>query len=67
MLIALESLQTEYAFTIEVIDVDGDERLVQRFDELVPVLCGTKRGGESMQLCHYFLDEIKVRSFLSAA
>lgn len=56
----------EYPFTVEVIDVDADEALVAQFDELVPVLFGQRNGGESLQLCNYFLDEGKVRAFLSA-
>jgi hypothetical protein len=37
-----------------VIDVDADEALVERFDELVPVLYGRL---DQPELCHYFLDE----------
>lgn len=65
MLEALQSLSGEYAFTVEVIDVDADEALVAQFDELVPVLFGDKDGHGSVLLCNYFLDEMKVRSFLS--
>lgn len=60
---ALQALSSEYPFTIELIDVDSDEALVAQFDELVPVLFGRKGDGEATQLCHYFLDEIKVREF----
>lgn len=65
MLEALQSLSGEYAFTIEVIDVDADETSHAQFDELVPVLLGQKRGGGAVQLCNYFLDEMKVREFLT--
>ncbi|MGE5623317.1 MAG: glutaredoxin family protein [Bacillota bacterium] len=64
MLEALQALSGEYPFTIEVIDVDSDEALVAQFDELVPVLFGQKNGASAVQLCNYFLDEIKVREFL---
>ena len=43
-----------------------DKNDVALFDELVPVLVGI-RGGEEVRLCHYFLDEAKVRSFLALA
>ncbi|GAB3547206.1 hypothetical protein GCM10027343_26150 [Noviherbaspirillum agri] len=66
MLEALQALSSEYPFTIELVDVDADETLVAQFDELVPVLFGCRNGGESVQLCHYFLDEAKVRAFLAA-
>ncbi|HZW12757.1 MAG TPA: glutaredoxin family protein [Noviherbaspirillum sp.] len=67
MLEALQALSSEYPFTVELIDVDADEALVAQFDELVPVLFGQRNGGESAQLCHYFLDEPKVRTFLSTS
>lgn len=64
MLQALQALGTKYTFTIEVIDVDADDALVAQYDELVPVLSARKDGKETTQLCHYFLDEAKVRAFL---
>lgn len=65
MLEALQSLSGEYPFTIEVIDIDADEALVAQYDELVPVLFGQKEGSDAARLCNYFLDEPKVREFLS--
>jgi len=41
-------------YTIDVVDVDADPQLTDKFDELVPVLYGDPAGPE---LCHYFLDE----------
>lgn len=67
MLEALQALSGEYAFTVEVIDVDADEALVAQFDELVPVLFGRVGDGQSVQLCNYFLDEPAIRSFLASA
>jgi hypothetical protein len=64
MLVALNALQTDrLRFAIEVIDVDADPALVERFDELVPVLFGDPGAPE---LCHYFLDEAAVRRYLGA-
>jgi hypothetical protein len=63
MLDALQALQSDACrFTVDVIDVDADEALVARFDELVPVLFGDLARPE---LCHYFLDEHKVRQYLN--
>ncbi|HEY1150689.1 MAG TPA: glutaredoxin family protein [Pseudoduganella sp.] len=60
---ALNALQTpDKPFTVEVVDVDADEALVAKYDELVPVLYGDLNEPE---LCHYFLDEEKVRAVLS--
>ncbi len=62
MLAALRRLETPgRSFEIEVIDVDADPALVERFDELVPVLFGDLAEPE---LCHYFLDEAAVRRYL---
>lgn len=67
MLEALQALSSEYPFTVELVDVDADETLLAQFDELVPVLFGRKGEAESVQLCHYFLDEAKTRAFLANA
>ena len=49
---------------IEVIDVDLHAELVERYDELVPVLMGVDEGHAPLQLCNYFLNENNVRAFL---
>lgn len=64
MLEALQAYSTDFSFTIDVIDVDADDELVARYDELVPVLVGVRDRVEQ-QLCHYFLDAAKVQAFLS--
>jgi hypothetical protein len=53
------------AFSVDVIDVDAstDPALVERFDELVPVLYGGDLAGP--ELCHYFLDEAALRRHLN--
>lgn len=65
MLTALQVLNKEFAFDVSVIDVDADEALVAQYDELVPVLVGHPAGSEGqVQLCHYFFDVDRVRTFL---
>jgi thiol-disulfide isomerase/thioredoxin len=64
MLHALEKFHPAHDFTMEIIDVDADEALVQRYDELVPVLVGQREGQPAVQLCHYFLDVVGVEKFL---
>jgi len=62
MLAALNALQAPgLRFAVDVIDVDADEALVARFDELVPVLFGDPAKPE---LCHYFLSEEAVRAYV---
>ena len=69
MLVALRGLLADHhidpqTVRIDIIDVDADEALVARFDELVPVLFGSPDGPE---LCHYFLDVAAVQGYLAAA
>ncbi len=64
MLAALQAFSLECQFTIEVLDVDADEALTVQYDELVPVLFGSKNGAAAVQLCHYFLDVEKLKEFL---
>lgn len=66
MLHQLQDFSVEFSFTTEVVDVDADEDLVARFDELVPVLFGQKFGGEPQQICHYFLDVPQLKAFFNA-
>lgn len=65
MLHALEAWKDRYTFTVDVIDVDADEILVARYDELVPVLVGSRNGGEPVEICHYFLNNEKLQAFLA--
>ncbi|MEK0429801.1 MAG: hypothetical protein RL001_2328 [Pseudomonadota bacterium] len=72
MLSALKTLAGEEV-PVTVIDIDdeGNEALLARYDELVPVLIGQRVGQPDdqpdQQLCHYFLNENTVRDFLSKA
>ena len=52
--------------SVTVIDIELQAELLQRYDELVPVLIGCRDGQPDQQLCHYFLDENAVKSFLSS-
>lgn len=57
---ALAPIAAEFGATVTILDVDADPELESRYNELVPVLL----HGEK-ELCHYFLDEPKVREYLS--
>lgn len=65
MLEALQAFSADYPFTVEVIDVDGDEDALAQFDELVPVLFARRDEGDGVRLCHYFLDDARVRAYLN--
>jgi thioredoxin reductase (NADPH) len=60
MLAALEALRGEFSFALTVLDVDDDPVLEAAYNELVPVL-----AAEGRELCHHFLDQPKVREYLS--
>lgn len=57
---ALQPLLAELGLSLKVLDVDADPALEARYDELVPVLL----LGEQ-EICHYFLDETKLRAALA--
>ncbi len=68
MLAALQAFSGEFAFTVEVVHVDADLDLVAQYDELVPVLLARKcETDAAVQLCHYFLDEARLRVFLASS
>ncbi|MEM5293585.1 glutaredoxin family protein [Burkholderia sp. JPY481] len=58
---ALEPLLAESGAQVAVIDVDSDPLLEARYNELVPVLVC-----DGVELCHYHLDEARVRAALAA-
>jgi glutaredoxin len=60
MLAALEDLRGEFAFELEVIDIDAEPALEAKYNDFVPVL-----ETDGRELCHYFLDVAKVREYLS--
>lgn len=65
MLEALQGYSSDYAFTVEVIDVDTDEELLALYDELVPVLIGCKPDGTEKRICNYVLDHAELEAFLA--
>lgn len=51
--------------SINVIDVDADDKLIALYDDLVPVLTAKKPDGHEVQICHYFLDVNKLKEFFN--
>ncbi|BEV15021.1 glutaredoxin family protein [Herbaspirillum sp. DW155] len=62
---ALRQALGEIPAVIEMTDVDADEALVARYDELVPVLMGQGADGQWQELCHYHLDPVRLREFIA--
>ena len=58
----LEPIAAEFGVAIEWIDIDTDPALEALYDELVPVLVL-----DGVELCHYRLDEARVRGALLSA
>ena len=58
---ALEPLLAEFGAQVEIVDIDADSLLEARYNELVPVLVC-----DGVELCHYHLDEGRVRAALTA-
>ncbi|KZE25303.1 thioredoxin reductase (NADPH) [Crenobacter luteus] len=61
MLAELAPWRERYGFELAVVDVDADAALVERFDELVPVLM----DGD-VEICHYHLDAARLAAHLDA-
>lgn len=61
LLVAMEA----QAIQVEMIDVDADPQLVERYDELVPVLMGEAAEGTWREICHYVLDEAALHRHLA--
>ena len=57
----LQPFQQEFGFELDVIDVDEDPVLEEKYNELVPVLL---HGGQ--EICHWFLDEDKLRAYFKS-
>lgn len=55
------------AWRIDVVDVDADPLLVERYDELVPVLVGCVPGRPPQELCNYYLNENSVQAFIAGS
>jgi thiol-disulfide isomerase/thioredoxin len=58
----LEPIAAQFGVAIEWIDIDTDPALEALYDELVPVLVL-----DDVELCHYRLDEARVRGALLSA
>lgn len=57
---ALFRLRDRYGFELRVIDIEKDPALEARYGGHVPVLCAE----DGDELCHYALDEARVRAYL---
>lgn len=59
---ALQPLQAELGFDVDIVEIDDFPDLEEKYDELVPVLL----HGD-VEICHYFLDEQALRKHIQAA
>lgn len=61
MLAALNEHPSRQQFELDVIDVDADPVLEERYNELVPVLLAGDR-----ELCRYHLDSVALDAYLAS-
>ncbi|MFO1380202.1 MAG: glutaredoxin family protein [Chitinivorax sp.] len=61
MLAALNELPSRRQFELDIVDVDADPVLEERYNELVPVLLAGER-----ELCHYHLDNAALDAYLAS-
>ena len=59
---ALLPYQQQYGFALNVVDVDEDENLVARYNELVPVLLHGEHA-----ICHWHLNDAALSAYLNQA
>jgi hypothetical protein len=59
MLEELHFMQARFSFELEIIDVDRDVALDERYGEWVPVLLAGNK-----EICHYHLDHSALETFL---
>lgn len=64
---ALDGLSLQKTLPIDEYDVDADPALLERYDELVPVLVGHRPGHPPIEICHYVLNRDALEAFLSSA
>lgn len=57
----LQPWQQQYGFELEIVDVDADPVLEERYNEKVPVLLHGER-----EICHWHLDETALIALLKA-
>ena len=60
MIAALQAMQAQLSFALEVVDVDSDDELAARYGERVPVLVA-----EGRELCYYHLDPVVLDAYLA--
>ena len=60
MLRALETFHAKYDFSVNVVDISGDDGLESLYGTRVPVLSGAEN-----EICYYFLDEEALDNYFS--
>ncbi len=61
MISALQQVQKQMSLEFQVIDIDSDLELVQRYNEKIPVLTSAMNGQE---ICHHFLNMSALGDYL---
>ena len=61
MVAALQRVQAQLGFELEVLDVDADPDLERRLGERVPVLVDSR----GVEICHYWLNEDALHKHLA--
>jgi len=62
MIEGLQQKQSEVSFDFEVIDIDTDPALVNRFNDKIPVLMSVP---DEVEICHHFLDFAALDDYLA--
>ena len=49
-----------YGFQLDLVDIDRDPALIQKYGEMIPVLFGSGK-----EICHFFLDPDALQSYFA--
>ena len=62
MLAQIHSYKEKYVFELEIVDIERNSALIQKYGDKVPVL-----SGKGVELCHYFLDAVALQQYFDTA
>ena len=60
MVTDLRAIQASLPFALEIVDIDRDAELEEKYGHLVPVLTA-----EGEEICHYFLDHAALDAYFA--
>ena len=60
MVLALKEIESSQPFSLEIVDIERDPNLEEKYGHLVPVL-----AVDGEEICHYFLDHVALDAYFA--